>query len=75
MSDPVNHPAHYQAGGLEAIQVIRAFEMNFNLGNAFKYIARAGRKSKEKEIEDLKKAIWYIQDHINHLSSLPKDEV
>jgi hypothetical protein len=66
-SNPVNHPDHY--GGkdnvYEAIKVIEAWKLNFHLGNAIKYIARAGKKSPEKEKEDLKKAIWYLQRHID----------
>lgn len=56
----VDHPPHYVTGsGLEAIDVIEAFfDDDFHLGNAFKYIARAGKKN--DEIEDLRKAVWYI---------------
>jgi hypothetical protein len=65
--DQVNHPVHYTShqSGIEAIQVTR--HMNFNLGNAMKYIWRAGIKSDEKHIEDLQKAIFYINDEINRL--------
>lgn len=56
---PVNHPAHYQtASGLEVIEVIEAFGLNFSLGNAVKYILRAGKKG--DAVEDLKKAAWYL---------------
>ena len=58
MSDKVNHHSHYQGNGLEVIQVIEAFDLNFNLGNAIKYILRAGKK--ENLQEGLKKAIWYL---------------
>ena len=65
MSDMVNHPPHYTShpSGVEAIQVTR--HMNFNLGNATKYIWRAGLKA--DRLEDLKKARFYINDEINRL--------
>ena len=56
--DTVNHPNHYKGKGLECIQVIEAFELGFCLGNAIKYILRAGKKGRKDE--DLKKAIWYL---------------
>lgn len=60
-NDNVNHPSHYQTeSGLEAIDVIEAFfENNYHLGNAFKYMARAGKK--DDELEDIEKAIWYLE--------------
>ena len=60
----VEHPAHYQtSAGLEAIDVIEAFfHDNFHLGNAFKYLARAGKKG--DYVEDLRKSIWYIAREI-----------
>jgi hypothetical protein len=61
--EAVNHPAHYQAGGLEAIDVIEAFGLGFRLGNTVKYILRAGRKG--AAIEDLKKARWYLDREID----------
>lgn len=65
--DQVNHPVHYTAhpSGIEAIEITR--HMNFNLGNAMKYIWRAGLKNQDKHIEDLKKAIFYINDEIKRL--------
>lgn len=59
--DPVNHPKHYtnHPSGVECIQITR--HMGFNLGNAFKYIWRADMKN---GIEDLEKAVWYLQDEI-----------
>jgi hypothetical protein len=62
----INHPPHY--GGdtqTEPIKVIEAWGLNFHLGNAVKYIARAGKKGSEEE--DLRKAVWYIQRHIDRL--------
>jgi len=62
--DAVN-PAHYKSGGLEAIDVIEAFDLNFRLANACKYILRAGRKGDRKE--DLLKAQWYISRELDKL--------
>ena len=63
MADLINHPPHYIAkSGLEAIEVIEAFELSYCLGNAVKYILRAGRK--ESRLDDLKKAAWYIAREI-----------
>ncbi len=65
--DTINHPSHYnQYQGLEIIDLVE--QMNFNRGNAVKYIARAGFKDPEKELEDLKKAHWYIGREIQRLS-------
>ncbi len=66
MSKNVDHPDHYKdPSGVECIDVVEW--MNFNRGNAIKYIWRAGKKDKEKEIEDLNKAIWYINREIERL--------
>lgn len=68
MTDQVNHPAHYTAyNGVEVIELTE--QMNFNRGNAVKYIARAGLKSKDTEIQDLEKARWYIDRELNRLKS------
>jgi hypothetical protein len=65
----VNNPLHY--GGAdnpyEAIKVIEAWGLDFHLGNTVKYISRAGIKNPEKELEDLKKAAWYLQRRIENL--------
>jgi hypothetical protein len=70
-SEMVNHPKYY--GGVdnvyEAIKVIDAWELGFALGNTVKYISRAGKKDPNKELEDLKKALWYLQHHINQLEN------
>lgn len=64
--DVVNHPSHYTAyKGIEVIQLTE--QMNFNRGNAVKYIARAGLKNPDTEIEDLEKARWYIDREINRV--------
>jgi hypothetical protein len=65
--DPVNHPAHYTFGSIEVIDVIEGLMLPYHLGNAVKYIARAGRKDKNKIAEDLKKAIWYLNRYIEFL--------
>ena len=75
--DKVNHPSHYsylkKLVGIEVIDITR--HMDFDLGNAIKYILRAGHKTEEgyddkaKTIEDLKKAIWYINDKIKTLEN------
>jgi len=67
----INHPSHYggESNVYEAIKVIDAWELGFALGNTVKYISRAGKKDKSKEIEDLKKALWYLQHHINQLEN------
>lgn len=63
MNDPVNHPAHYTShpSGIECIQVTE--HMGFCIGSAFKYLWRAGLKG--DAIEDLEKAVWYIQREIS----------
>lgn len=67
MLDPVNKPQHYmsEGGGLEAIDVIEGFELNFNLGNVVKYVLRAGKK--DDEMQDLKKALWYLRRQIRNI--------
>lgn len=62
MADLINQPPHYRAGGIEAIDVIEAFELGFRLGNCVKYVLRAGRKN--DAIEDLRKARWYLDREI-----------
>jgi hypothetical protein len=63
--DPVNHPPHYTShpSGVECIQVAEHF--NFCIGNAIKYLWRAGLKG--EALEDLRKAAWYIDREINRL--------
>lgn len=62
--DPVNHPAHYTShpSGVECIQVTE--HMTFCVGNAIKYLWRAGLKGSASHVEDLKKARWYIEREI-----------
>lgn len=73
--DKINHPSHYtwlkDLCGIEVIDITR--HMDFNLGNSIKYILRSGHKKekgytdKQKTIEDLKKAVWYLNDEISTL--------
>lgn len=73
-TDNVNHPSHYNShpSGIECIEIAR--HHNFNIGNTIKYLWRAGLKSEEgmedtdKQVEDLNKAIWYIQDEIKRIT-------
>ena len=73
--DNVNHPAHYNShpSGIECIEIAR--HHNFNIGNAIKYLWRAGLKSEkgmedaDKQVEDLRKAIFYINDEIERIKS------
>lgn len=60
--DPVNHPAHYNLGGIEVIDAIEAWGLTFKLANVVKYVARADHKG--KPLEDLKKAQWYLNREI-----------
>ena len=68
-NERINHPSHY--GGednlYEAIKVIEAWDLGFNLGNTIKYISRAGKKL--DMLEDLEKASWYINREINKLKN------
>lgn len=64
MNDPVNHPSHYTDGKIEVIDFIEDKKLGFHLGNAVKYISRAGKKDPAKTVEDLEKAIWYIKRFI-----------
>ena len=67
MKDVVNHPDHYTDGGIETIDFIEAKRLPYHLGNAVKYISRAGKKDPEKTVEDLKKAVWYINRYISKM--------
>ena len=69
-SEQVYHPDHY--GGkdnpYEAIKVIEAWDLDFNLGNVVKYVSRAGKKEPAAELQDLEKAMWYLQRSIDKLA-------
>lgn len=65
--EQVNHPQHYGGGDnlYEVIKIIENLDMDFHLGNTFKYIVRAGKKDTDKEIQDLEKALWYLKRKID----------
>lgn len=67
--DPIQKPKHYNShpSGIECIEVAR--HHNFNIGNVFKYIWRAGLKDEEPTLKDLKKAAWYLADEIKRIES------
>lgn len=66
--EAVNHPDHYNDGKIEVIDFIEDQKLGFHLGNAVKYISRAGKKDPAKTVEDLKKAAWYIQRELDRLT-------
>ncbi len=70
-NDNVNHPAHYTRGKIECIDYILDQKFDFLIGNAIKYLTRAGYKN--DEVEDLKKAIFYINRKIDQLTSITKE--
>ena len=69
MSDMINHPSHYTDGNIEVIDFIEDKRLNYHRGNALKYLCRAGKKDPAKEVEDLQKAIWYINREIQRLEA------
>ena len=62
----VDHPSHYNQG-IETIEYIESWSMNFNTGNVIKYVTRAGYKN--NQLEDLKKAMWYLQREIDRIEN------
>jgi hypothetical protein len=62
----VDHPSHYNQG-IETIEYIESWSMNFNTGNVIKYVTRAGYK--DNQLEDLKKAMWYLQREIDRIEN------
>ena len=66
MKNKINHPKYYggEDNTYECIKVIESWNLGFHLGSVIKYISRSGKKNKETEIEDLKKALWYLSRHI-----------
>ena len=71
----INHPSHYRKdSGVEAIDVIEAWDLGFSLGNVIKYISRAGKKSPELLIEDLEKSRWYLEREIAKLKKLKSQD-
>ena len=74
-ADNVNHPSHYTSGQIEVIDFIEDKELGFHLGNAVKYISRAGRKNPDKTVEDLRKAVWYINRQIQRLECVENEQM
>lgn len=74
-NEMVNHPQHYggEDNPYEVIKVIEAWNLDFHLGNTVKYISRAGKKGTDKELQDLKKALWYLQRKIEKISENQKE--
>lgn len=73
VSDEINHPVHYTAGGIEVIDFLEAWDFPFHLANAIKYICRAGRKEKNALVTDLRKAVWYINRYIDNVEKGGKE--
>ena len=71
MAETINHPAYYKRGGIEAIDVIEAWNLDFCPGNVIKYVSRAGYKDKGSREQYLRKALWYLSREIRG----GKDEV
>lgn len=69
INDPVSHPAHYTFGRIEVIDAINEWQLDFDRGNAIKYIVRAGRKDPTKTTEDIRKAIFYLEDYVKRLEA------
>ena len=65
----INHPPHYTRGSIEVWDFVRDQQLNYHRGNAIKYICRAGFKDPSKEMEDIKKAIHYLENELSHLVS------
>ena len=72
-NDPISHPAHYCDGGIETLDYIVAKKMDFFLGQVCKYISRAGKKDPAKELEDLKKAQFYLNRKIELMEGAGHD--
>jgi hypothetical protein len=66
----INPPHYLGAKGLQAINVIEAFELDYCKGNAVKYLVRAGKKEGESELDDLEKARWYIERRLMQLRTI-----
>ena len=72
----IEQPEHYQGrNGMSANDVIRAFKLNFALGNVVKYVLRAGRKPDESDLDDLDKALWYLRDEYKQRKGASNDDL
>ena len=70
--DPVKKPAHYNQGNIQPIDVIEDWKCGFCIGNALKYLARANHKG--SRIQDLEKAIWYIEREIQNVAQQEREK-
>lgn len=76
--DNINHPSHYNSGKIETYDYIEDQGLNYSRGNVIKYVSRAGRKKApdktiiESELEDLKKASWYLNKEIKRVERLAR---
>lgn len=73
-NDIINHPNHYTDGTIETWDYIEDKQLNYFLGNAVKYISRAGKKDKSKYVEDLQKAIAYLNKEIDNYNKKESDK-
>ena len=64
----INKPQHYQTSGIDVIDICKLYDLNFNRGNIMKYVCRAGKK--DDEIQDLEKALDYLNRELKHLKEL-----
>lgn len=71
----INHPSHYNSSYFEVIDFIEIFDLDFCLGNAVKYICRAGKKNSDTLVEDLEKAKWYLEEERRFLSLKKEKEL
>lgn len=71
----INHPSHYNSSHFEVIDFIEIFDLDFCLGNAVKYICRAGKKNPDTLVEDLEKAKWYLEEERRFLSLKKEKEL
>jgi len=67
--EKVDHPQHYNPGKYETIKIIEAYNLGFSRGNVLKYLLRAGTKSSATELEDLEKALWYLNREIDRIKN------
>lgn len=70
MYEEINHPSHYNPDGIEAISVIEDWNLNFSLGSVIKYICRYNRKRDQDPLNDLRKARWYLNRHLEQVEAM-----
>jgi hypothetical protein len=71
--DVINKPKHYTDSKIEVIDYIEDKNLGYCLGNVIKYVSRAGKKDPSKEVEDLRKAMWYLERRIQELTKFQKE--